>query len=99
MHTVRRTICAIPSRTVLRGLPARKATGTLLRADLPHAHSQAAGLPCGVGRSAYSTAAPEEVVPRKKKVWESVDEAVADVKSGDIVLSGGMWSAWWSAYV
>ncbi|EJF66032.1 3-oxoacid CoA-transferase [Dichomitus squalens] len=90
MHTVRRTICSIPSRTVLRGYPARKATGTLLRASLPHGHWQAPlAQSCGVDRSAYSTAAPEEVVPKKKKVWDSVDAAVGDVKSGDIVLSGG----------
>ena len=28
-------------------------------------------------------------VPRKRKVWDSVDEAIKDVKSGDILLSGG----------
>lgn len=28
-------------------------------------------------------------VPRVNKVWDSVDEAVQDVKSGDTVLSGG----------
>ena len=28
-------------------------------------------------------------VPNKTKVWESVDEAVKDVKSGDTLLSGG----------
>ena len=28
-------------------------------------------------------------MPSKKKVWDSVDEAVKDVKSGDIILSGG----------
>ena len=27
--------------------------------------------------------------PRKTKVWDSVDEAVKDVKTGDIILSGG----------
>lgn len=27
--------------------------------------------------------------PAKTKVWDSVDEAVKDVKSGDILLSGG----------
>lgn len=27
--------------------------------------------------------------PNKKKVWDSVDEAIRDVKSGDTVLSGG----------
>ena len=30
--------------------------------------------------------------PRKTKVWDSVDEAVKDVKSGDIILSGGAFS-------
>ncbi|KAA1471078.1 3-oxoacid CoA-transferase [Dentipellis sp. KUC8613] len=28
-------------------------------------------------------------VPKTKKVWDSVDEAVKDVKSGDVLLSGG----------
>ena len=27
--------------------------------------------------------------PRKTKVWDSVDEAIKDVKTGDIILSGG----------
>ena len=30
-------------------------------------------------------------VPRKRKVWDSVDEAIKDVKSGDTLLSGGPW--------
>ena len=29
-------------------------------------------------------------LPNKTKVWDSVDEAVKDVKSGDTLLSGGM---------
>lgn len=28
-------------------------------------------------------------LPKKRKVWDSVDEAVRDVKSGDVILSGG----------
>jgi len=28
-------------------------------------------------------------VPKRKKVWDSVDEAVRDVKSGDVLLCGG----------
>lgn len=32
------------------------------------------------------TSAP---LPKKRKFWDSVDEAVKDVKSGDVVLSGG----------
>ena len=28
-------------------------------------------------------------IPKKTKVWSSVDEAVKDVKSGDTVLCGG----------
>jgi hypothetical protein len=28
-------------------------------------------------------------VPKSKKVWDSVEKAVSDVKSGDVVLSGG----------
>lgn len=29
-------------------------------------------------------------MPKKTKVWASADEAVKDVKSGDVVLSGGL---------
>ncbi|GBE82066.1 3-oxoacid CoA-transferase [Sparassis crispa] len=32
---------------------------------------------------------PADLVPKKTKVWDNIDEALADVKSGDIVLSGG----------
>jgi 3-oxoacid CoA-transferase len=28
-------------------------------------------------------------IPKRKKVWDSVDEAVRDVKSGDVLLCGG----------
>lgn len=28
-------------------------------------------------------------IPKKTKVWDSIDEAIKDVKSGDILLSGG----------
>lgn len=27
--------------------------------------------------------------PKKSKVWDSVDEAVKDIKSGDVLLCGG----------
>ena len=37
---------------------------------------------------AYSVPANSQV-PKKKKVWNSVDEAVSAVKSGDVLLSGG----------
>ncbi|KAF8274937.1 hypothetical protein EI94DRAFT_1838035 [Lactarius quietus] len=37
---------------------------------------------------AYTVPANPQV-PRKKKVWNSVDEAVGVVKSGDVLLSGG----------
>lgn len=37
----------------------------------------------------YSVPA-ELPVPKKTKVWASADEAVKDVKSGDVVLSGGL---------
>jgi len=37
----------------------------------------------------YST--PTDLpVPDKKKVWSSADEAVKDIKSGDVLLSAGM---------
>lgn len=39
-------------------------------------------------RCIVTTHAP---VPKKRKVWESAEEAVKDVKSGDVVLSGGVW--------
>ena len=37
---------------------------------------------------AYSVSA-NPLVPRKKKVWNSVDEAVSVVESGNVLLSGG----------
>ena len=40
----------------------------------------------------FSVAA-ETPVPRKRKVWDSVDEAIKDVKSGDTLLSGGSFYA------
>lgn len=87
LHTFRRACAArvIPSRVLLRGHPARNASGTLLRgpAVYPALQSQAHG------HSSYSTVAVEEAVPSKKKVWDSIDEAIKDVKSGDVVLSGG----------
>ena len=33
--------------------------------------------------------APHEPTPSTNKVWDSVDEAIADVESGDVLLSGG----------
>jgi hypothetical protein len=36
----------------------------------------------------YTVPAGQQVP--KKKVWDSVDEAVSAVKSGDVLLSGGM---------
>jgi 3-oxoacid CoA-transferase len=35
-------------------------------------------------------AASAQAAPKRKKVWGSADAAVLDVKSGDMVLSGGM---------
>jgi hypothetical protein len=37
----------------------------------------------------YLNVAAGGSVPRKRKVWDSVDEAIKDVKSGDTLLSGG----------
>ena len=34
--------------------------------------------------------AADAPVPRKRKVWDSVDEAIKDVKPGDTLLSGGL---------
>ncbi|RPD66333.1 3-oxoacid CoA-transferase [Lentinus tigrinus ALCF2SS1-7] len=88
LNTARR-VCvarAIPSRVLLRGCAARNVGGTLVRVPLAQLGGQQYGP--GQQRSAYSTIA-EEAVPSKKKVWDSVDEAVQDVKSGDILLSGG----------
>lgn len=42
----------------------------------------------GCSLRAYSVAA-DAPVPRKRKVWDSVDEAIKDVKTGDVLLSGG----------
>lgn len=41
---------------------------------------------------AYSVVAEGAPVPGKRKVWDSADEAVKDVKSGSTVLSGGVLS-------
>ena len=44
-------------------------------------------------RTSYALAryysAGVEAVPNKRKIWDSVDEAVKEVKSGDTVLVGG----------
>ncbi|TFK91242.1 3-oxoacid CoA-transferase [Polyporus arcularius HHB13444] len=90
LNTARRACVArgIPSRVLLRGHPARNASGTLLRVPIVELGGRQHGP--GQQRSAYSTSVPvEEAVPSKTKVWDSVDEAIKDVKSGDIVLSGG----------
>ncbi|KIJ44061.1 hypothetical protein M422DRAFT_60201 [Sphaerobolus stellatus SS14] len=46
-------------------------------------------IPRYIPRRAYSTPLDEAPIPKTKKVWASADEAVKDVKSGDVVLSGG----------
>ena len=43
----------------------------------------------GGGRRWYAVLGDEHL-PNKRKVWDSVEEAIQDVKSGDILLSGGM---------
>ena len=73
----------IPSRLVLRGYPTRNTTGTLLRAAITPIRPQPRG------RKAHYSTVTEDAVPSSKKVWDSVDDAVSDVKSGDILLSGG----------
>lgn len=40
-------------------------------------------------RVRYYAVVATSAVPQKSKVWDSVDEAVKDVKSGDVLLSGG----------
>ena len=37
----------------------------------------------------YSVVADTADVPKKSKVWDSIDEAVKVVKPGDTILSGG----------
>jgi 3-oxoacid CoA-transferase len=32
-------------------------------------------------------------VPKRSKIWESAEEAVKDVKSGDVLLSGGAFAS------
>ena len=48
--------------------------------------------PRGPSLRAYSVARAAPV-PQKRKVWDSVDDAVQDVKSGDVLLSGGAHAA------
>ena len=45
--------------------------------------------PRSVLARAYSVLAEGAAAPGKRKVWNSADEAVADVKSGSTVLRGG----------
>ncbi|KZT11307.1 3-oxoacid CoA-transferase [Laetiporus sulphureus 93-53] len=40
-------------------------------------------------RVRFYTIVTDAPIPKKTKVWSSADEAVKDVKSGDVVLSGG----------
>ena len=40
-------------------------------------------------RLRYYSVVANAPIPNKTKVWSSADEAVKDVKSGDIILSGG----------
>ena len=49
-----------------------------------------AGLPVFHLVRAYAVPSnPQAQVTKKKKVWNTVDEAVSAVKSGDVLLSGG----------
>lgn len=69
-----------------------RAFPTTMRARLSLAlHPRAGAVPLGLGRRAYSDPALPNGAPRSKKVWDSVDEAVSDIKSGDTLLSGGAW--------
>ncbi|KAI0693279.1 3-oxoacid CoA-transferase [Cytidiella melzeri] len=58
----------------------------LAAARLPHLRIRRVGRVTSVRFLAVVTNAP---LPHKRKVWDSPDEAVKDVKSGDILLSGG----------
>ncbi|KAI0831508.1 3-oxoacid CoA-transferase [Trametes gibbosa] len=40
-------------------------------------------------RFRYYSVVANAPIPKKTKVWDSVDEAIKDVKSGDTILSGG----------
>ncbi|KAI8998461.1 3-oxoacid CoA-transferase [Trametes punicea] len=40
-------------------------------------------------RARYYSVVANAPIPKKTKVWSSADEAIKDVKSGDIILSGG----------
>lgn len=40
----------------------------------------------------YLSVVHDAPIPKKSKVWKSADDAVKDVKSGDIVLSGGQYA-------
>lgn len=43
----------------------------------------------------YSTPLDAAPIPDVQKVWDSADEAVKDVKSGDTILSGGKNLSWY----
>ena len=44
-------------------------------------------------RIRYYSVVANAPIPNRTKVWSSADEAVKDVKSGDIILSGGAYTS------
>ena len=65
-------------------LLAKAATGPFLRVRI--------AIPSIAARR-YLSVVQDAPIPKKSKVWKSVDDAVKDVKSGDIILSGGQYTA------
>ena len=54
---------------------------------IPRAHSSSRL--AVAARMRYYSVVVDAARPKKTKVWDSVDEAVKDVKTGDMILSGG----------
>lgn len=46
-------------------------------------------------RVRYYSVVTDAPIPKKSKVWDSIEEAVKVVKSGDILLCGGEWFSHW----
>ena len=77
------TRAARPARLALRSSPC---------ASCRAGPSAAVGLRLRIRFYSVGGAQADLPVPNKTNVWDSVDEAVKDVKSGDTLLSGGMWT-------
>ena len=91
MTMLRGTAVALIARAPLRS----RAYGGSARRVLPILCGAATRSEQSNSRRCYSVVA-DAPVPTKRKVYDSVEEAIKDVKSGDVLLSGGTCTSEWS---